>query len=180
MKKLKKLKFERNKVFDFLSIISFGFVLFISFLIYARLDSDANMVNGLFKTEIDFSEFNDGIDRFFTNFFSFGGKKNEEEVDAKLHYQEVEDHIFKSEDQTVRMLGDGVITYIAMEDDASYSLVVNIGSIRVSYFNLTSLLVKPLDHLKSGEVIGEYEETFKVYFYQNGENKSFSELSFSD
>lgn len=178
---MKKFFSNRNNIFDLLSIFGFIYSLIAGFLIFARIDQDASLLNGFFNTKISFADLNSNIDLFFSKIFNFSFVKDKDQaVDEKIHYIELQDHTFTSDDQTVRMLKAGVIAYAVQEIDKSYSVVVKYGEIEASYFGLSALSVQALDHLKQNEVIGEHSGEFRAYFRQDGEEKKYSELFVSD
>lgn len=178
---MKKLFSDRDRLYDLFSVVGFAYVLLIGFLIFARLDTDASLLNGFFHTDFSFAGLNSRIDSFFNNLFNFNPKGGSDQpVAGSVHYIEVGDHTFTSDDQTVRTLASGTIAYVAQELDKSYSVVVRYGDIDATYFDLSSVAVQAYDHLEIDEVIGEHHGQFRAYFRQGGQEKSYAELFVSD
>lgn len=171
MKKRISLSFNKNLFLDFMSIICFVYSSFFAFIIYTHIDTNGNLL----ANKVNFASFNQMIDDFFLNFFRFDKSSKDKEVDIKVNYLEQGEHTFTSEDEQIRMLGEGTISYTSLENDKTYAVLVSYGEVIASYFNVINPLVKSGDHLLKGETLGTYDQCFKVYFQANQEYISYTE-----
>jgi len=164
---MKKLKFNKNVFFDVMSFFGFIYCVFFSIVIYTHLDVNGALVSPFAGNNTNFASFNKTIDDFFLNFFRFNNSSDDKAVSEEINYFQVDEHTFTTEDQQIKMLGDGLITYKVLEQNHTYSIIVNYGAVTATYFQVTNPSVDIEDHLLAGEKIGDYDESFQVYFQKD-------------
>lgn len=139
-------------------------------LIYARIDENGLIINQVFNTNVNFTNFNQKINKILDRMFNFNIYKNDndQEVNASAIYLKSErDNYYYVESNLVPMLKNGIISYIDIKDSKAFIMINYENGVVASYFDLLSPLVKVMDQLKAGESIAEYEQSFKVIFQKD-------------
>ena len=166
---------KKNTIFDIFSIISTIYVCVISFLIYARIDEKGLMINKMFNSNMNFTSLNNSIESFFNKLFHINISENDSPVETNINYIELGNHYFRTEDQNIPALNDGTVIYKTVDKD-KYVLSIDYKNYSAVYFLLNNTEVSYQDHFLKGDIIGEYEEQFQVYFYIEGKEVSFEKI----
>lgn len=151
----------------------------LGFMIYAKKDENAAFLRENFNVNVDFTEFNENVSRTIDSLFSFGfiNKEKTTPVNSTITYIPLGDNLYKSQDNQIMMLDNGIVLGTYKEKDNSYSVIVSYDNgVIASYSGLDRLNVKTYDKLKKSNNIGTYESTFKVLFKKNGKLISINEI----
>lgn len=169
---MKKLKLKKNIILSTFSWFFAILSIILGMMIYAKKDVNAVFLKNNFGIEADFTSFNSKINDALNSVFKFGifEKKDDERlVDNKINYISLGDNYYKTDDQQIYMLDDGIILGAYKEKDDTYSLVVSYSNgVIASYSNLDSIKVKNYDELKKNDPIGGYMDSFKVLLKKDG------------
>ncbi len=141
-------------------------------LIYTRLDENGIIINQVFNTNVNFSNFNQKINKILDRMFNFNVFKNEDDqaVNASAIYLKSEkDNYYYVESNYVPMLKNGIISYVDIKEEKAFIMIYYENGVVASYFDLLSPLVKVMDQLKAGDSIAEYEQSFKVLFQKDNQ-----------
>lgn len=182
MQKEKKKRSKILSLFEFLLIV---IALLLGFLIYARNDEDGKLFSSFFKIDISFKEMNEDIDlalaKMISNFNIFKDTNNDQEemVDMTYSYQKEDKNYYQTSDHLIPMLKDGQILKIEEnEDDYNITLKYQ-GKILACYYEIKDIYVKTGDILSKGDILGSYDEHFKVLFTQDGTSLDYEEVLLS-
>lgn len=158
-------------IFAILSIL-------LGFLIYAKKDANARFLKENFNINVDFTSLNESISKTLSSLFSFGLQDNKiEMVNANIQYLNLGENNYKTLDNSVCMLDDGIILGSYKENNNTYSVIVSYeNGVVASYSNLYSINVMNYDKLKENDVIGSYNTSFKALFKKDGKLISINEI----
>ncbi len=170
---------KRHPLYRLMMIILILTSFLLGFLIYARVDENGTFLNKIFHTNINFSSFNEKVNNIFDRMFNFNVFKNQggdQTVNGNVMYLKTsdKDH-YTCEDNNVRMLKRGVISYVDEVENSTFIMVTYENGVIASYFDLFDPLVKAADQLKCGDIIANYENSFKVIFQKEGSVISYEE-----
>ena len=170
-------KKKRSLTYKIMMSMMLIIVLALGFLIYARVDENGSFLNRIFHTEFNFTQLNTKVNRFLDNMFRFNLKDDTDElpVSGSIQYEALENNYYRTEDQSVRMLKRGVVSYIETKDNQSFIMITYENGVVASYYELFDPIVKTLDQLKAGDVIASYETKFKVLFQKGNQLISYEE-----
>ncbi len=170
MEKGETKKAKRSTAYKIMMSFLIVLALALGFLIYARVDENGSVLNNIFHSNISFTSFNAKINRFLDNMFRFNLKDNQDDlpVGGSVTYE-------ASEDQSVRMLKRGVVSYMETKNQESFVMITYENGVVASYYELFDPIVKTLDQLKAGDVIASYETKFKVLFQKGNQLISYEE-----
>lgn len=158
-------KKSKGKLYTFFMSVFCLMSLTLGFLIYAKHNPNGS-VFGINLASIN-EKFNKTLGNIFTlNIFSKGDKT----VDASVKYFSLGDDLYNYDDESIPSLKEGTVTYTSKQDGKYFVLLAYDNGVTASYFNVSELLVKVQDRLKPGDIIGSYEDSFKVIFVR-GESK---------
>lgn len=90
-------------------------------------------------------------------------------VSSPLAYEQIENNRYRSHDQQVLAIGNGIVT---QAKDGKVSVKQDNGII-TTYDDLANLQVAIYDHISKGEVVGQYEDSFKMNCYLAGQEISY-------
>lgn len=177
MEKGETQKAKRSTAYKIMMSFLIVLALALGFLIYARVDENGSFLNNIFHSNISFTSFNAKINRFLDNMFRFNLKDNQDDlpVGGSVTYEALEDNYYRSEDQSVRMLKRGVVSYMETKNQESFVMITYENGVVASYYELFDPIVKALDQLKAGDVIASYETKFKVLFQKGNQLISYEE-----
>ena len=177
MEKGETKKAKRSTAYKIMMSFLIVLALALGFLIYARVDENGSVLNNIFHSNISFTSFNAKINRFLDNMFRFNLKDNQDDlpVGGSVTYGALEDNYYRSEDQSVRMLKRGVVSYMETKNQESFVMITYENGVVASYYELFDPIVKTLDQLKAGDVIASYETKFKVLFQKGNQLISYEE-----
>lgn len=88
-------------------------------------------------------------------------KSDTQVVSSPLAYEHLENNLYRGSDQQVLAIAGGIVT---QAKDGKVSVKQDNG-IMTTYDTLTKLDVAIYDHVSKGEVIGQYEDSFKMNCY---------------
>lgn len=170
-------KKKRSLAYKIMMSMMLIIVLALGFLIYARVDENGSILNRIFHTEFNFTQLNTKVNRFLDNMFRFNLKDDTDDlpVSGGIQYEALENNYYRTEDQSVRMLKRGVVSYIETKDNQSFIMITYENGVVASYFDLYDPLIKTLDQLKAGDIIASYETQFKVLFQKGKQLISYEE-----
>lgn len=170
-------KKKRSLAYKIMMSMMLIIVLALGFLIYARVDENGSFLNRIFHTEFNFTQLNTKVNRFLDNMFRFNLKDDTDDlpVSGSIQYEALENNYYRTEDQSVRMLKRGVVSYIETKDNQSFIMITYENGVVASYFDLYDPLIKTLDQLKAGDIIANYETQFKVLFQKGKQLISYEE-----
>jgi hypothetical protein len=154
------------------------YALAMSFVIYAKKDENAIILNSIFKTDINFSTFNSKINDFL-DLRILNSKDNEVDslvVSGEVYYIELGNDYYISEGDIVSGLADGVITYINGKDDRYTVIVEYDNGIRATYYDLIEVNVFSGDRIYSNDIIGTYNEKVKIIFIKDNVKLNYEEI----
>jgi len=177
MEKGNEKKEKRSLAYKIMMSFLLVFALSLGFLIYARIDENGSVLNQIFHTNVNFTSFNTKINRFLDNMFRFNLRNNQNDtpVSGTLSYEPLENNYYRSEDQSVKMLKRGVVSYVDTKNQESFVMITYENGVVASYYELIDPMVKTLDQLNAGDVIASYEEQFKVLFQKGNQLISYEE-----
>ncbi len=169
---------KKSSLFKIMITILLITALGIGFLIYARSDPNATLLNNLFGLNINFKQLNENVDNALERMFNFNVIDNEDDapVSGNINYINLGDDLYKSDDQQVKMLKKGLISHIEKDDNSYFVVVSYKDNIKASYFFLYDLTIKKGDELNKGDPIASYENSFKVIFSKNNKKISYEEV----
>ena len=177
-------KEQRSYFSNFVKTILLLFVLLLGFLIYARNDESAVLINKIFSTNISFVKMNDEIDLFLSKMlanFNIFTKNNEEDVkvnNSNLYIKD-EDNYFKTNTNEVYSLFYGKVVAIQENNEKFNITVFYENEVTACYYGLTSSIVIINDLIEQGDIIGTYENNFKVLFKKNNTFITYEEALFA-
>lgn len=168
----------KNKILNFFSLIMVILSICLGIMIYAKKDENGAFLKENFGVSYNFSEFNMKANSIINDLFKFDlskNDKNDEQVNNQVTYIELGQNLFSSGSTSIEMMHNGIILGV-YKDEYTYSLLVNYeNGVLASYSNLLDVNVKQYDELDKGEVIGSYEESFKVLFKKDNKIISYNE-----
>lgn len=177
----------KNKKSKLLSIFEMVFViciLILSFLIYAKNDESGSMLQKYFNVNVSFKDLNNKIglslSKIFSNLNIFDvEEKEDKKVSQTKYYQSIGDNYYTYETNEVVMLNYGKILNITTEDSFYAVNVYYSTGINACYYELSNISVKKGDLLNKSEIIGTYEEKFKVIFAKSSKIITYEEALLS-
>ncbi len=182
---MQKEKKKRSKILSFFEFLLIVIALLLGFLIYARNDEDGKLFSSFLKIDVSFKKMNEDIDfalaKMISNFNIFKDTNNnqEEMVDIIYSYQKEDKNYYQTSDHLIPMLKDGQILKIEEnEDDYNITLKYQ-GKILACYYEIKDIYVKTGDILSKGDILGSYDEHFKVLFTQDGTSLDYEEVLLS-
>ncbi len=168
---------KNNKSNPFLKLIKILMVLMciaVSFLIYAKNDENAVFLQKTLNINLSFKDFNQKVGLFFSklasslNIFDSNDQMDDTPVSSNISYISLGNSNFMTEDNTVPMLFFGKIVNVQKKNDMNQVTVYYQNDVIACYYNLIDLYVKKNDLLNEKNIIGTYNESFKVLFqYEN-------------
>lgn len=184
-KKIKnKIEGKNKGFFNFFQIVFIIIALFLSFMIYAKNDENGSFLQKYFHLNVSFKDFNNkvglNISRFLANLNIF--TENDEDakkVATNIYYLKDENNYYTYTSNEVPMLFYGKVLSI---NDAEKKYDINIyysNGVNACYYGLESNYTNKGDILNKGDIIGTYEERFKVIFAKNNKIISYEEALLS-
>lgn len=163
---VKKNKKSNHKgVFTFFMSMMALVSLVLGFLIFARSNPNGTVFG------IKMADVNNAVSRLFSNMFSFNIFKSNDkttQVDTQVSYISLGEGKFISDDGSVRSLYNGTVNYVEKVEEDNYLVVMSYDNgIVASYYNLTDIMIKNNDRLKSNDIIGNYETSFNAVFMKD-------------
>lgn len=165
-------KTSRHPLYKVMMSLLIVFSITLGCLIYTRIDENGFIINQIFNTNVNFTNFNQKINKILDRMFNFNiyQKDNDQEVNASAIYiKDKKDNYYYVESNMVPMLKNGIISYVDINDDKAFIMIHYENGVVASYFDLLSPLVKVMDQLKAGDSIAEYEQSFKVIFQKDNQ-----------
>lgn len=172
--KKSKIKFI-NRILGLISLV-------LAFLIYAYKDPNANVINDLFNTNINFSSLNSSLSKItnsLTSFFNFGAssESTSKEVSSISKYIKVSDYYYTNSENIAFCCGDGTVLNVS-EDENGFQIMVkhDNGYIGI-YEELVDSLVKEYDRVKINDKLGHFNKEFALYFIKDKITYSYEEIT---
>ena len=159
--------------------------LILAFLIYAYKDPNANFINRLFHTNINFTVINQKMIKFsnqLTSFFSFGTKKetttNNDDlpVAANSKFVRVSDFYYTNNNKTAYSFSSGTVLSINYEESTYQIIVRHDNSYLGIYEELDTCFVKEYDRVTSDTQLGNFETEFALYFIKDKVTYSYEDI----
>ena len=171
---------KKSNLYRVLMVIMSVYVIFMSFVIYAKKDENAIVFNSLFNTNINFRDFNSKINDLLDLRVIDGSKFNESEVvSGDISYIYLGDDFYMSEGDIVTGLDDGVVTYVNGKDD-NYTVIIEYDNgVRATYYNLVEVNVFSNDRVYINDIIGSYNEKVKIVFIKNNHKLNYEDIFIS-
>lgn len=139
-------------------------------LIYGKSNPDAKIFG------YSIADINNRFDNWFGGLFKTNTSESKEEtVSTTIKYTYLGNNYYKSEDQSVNALFEGVVNNVSKQDDMYYVLISYNNGVTAQYFELTEAIVKVNDHVLTNDSLGVYEEKFKALFMKNNKVISYEE-----
>ena len=167
-----------NKVFKILMGIMAVYALFMSFAIYAKKDENAVVLNNVFNTKVNFSNFNKTLNKLLnlrivdTNLIN----EDTEVVSGDVIYINVGGDYYTSEGNLVVAQDDGVVTYVNGKDE-NYTIIVEYDSgIRATYNGVYEVNVFVNDRVYKDDIVGSFLEKVEIIYIRNSEKISYEEV----
>ncbi|MCH5180424.1 MAG: hypothetical protein J1F32_04380 [Erysipelotrichales bacterium] len=141
-------------------------------MIYAKSNADAKIFG------VPLAEINHKFDSFFGGLFKSNvtSKDDDQTVGATPKYTYLGNNYYQSEDQSVPALIDGIVNNVTENDSGYYVLVSYKNGVTAQYFELTDVIVKVNDNIKTSDSIGIYEEKFKALFMRGNDVIKYAEI----
>ncbi|MCH5172056.1 MAG: hypothetical protein J1F31_04460 [Erysipelotrichales bacterium] len=141
-------------------------------LIYAKSNADAKLFG------IPLADISNRFDNFFGGLFKskVNGSSDDKTVSASPKYTYLGNNYYKSEDQSVPAIVDGTINNISEDQNGYYVLISYTNGITAQYFELTDVIVKVNDNIRTNDSIGVYDTKFKALFMKNNEVIRYEEI----
>lgn len=178
-KRIENTTYKKGSLYKIMMTILLVAALGIGFLIYARNDPEATVLNSVFGSSLNFHYLNENVDKTLDRMFNFNIVDNNDKdlpVSGSVNYISLGDDLYKCEDMQVKMLKKGIVSYIEKDTNSYFVVISYQNSIKASYFFLESLLVKVGDELKKGDTFANYENNFKVIFTKNNKKITYEEV----
>lgn len=182
--RIKKRIEKKKNPFLKISTIFFALIsLAIGFLIYAKNDENGSFLKKHFSLNISFEKMNNEISLFLSSLLAkfniFTNKdSNDIKVNNEINYQKIDDYYYKTSSNKIEMLDNGKILNVKQDDDYIINVYYQNG-VCASYYNLIEINVSKDDYLNKGDIIGYYEDKFKVLFSKDHELISYEEFMLS-
>lgn len=156
--------------------------LVLAFLIYANKDPNADFINKIFNTNINFTKLNTSIGNFtktLTNFFNFtktDDGKEVIEVSQKSKFLKVGDHLYTNDNSLAYSVDDGTIISVNQIDDY-YQVIIRFDN---GYTGIYEKLIDSdltiYDRINYDDVIGVFNGDFRFYLTYNKQIYSYEDL----
>ncbi len=138
-------------------------------LIYGRNNPEGQIFG------VPFAQINAKFDSFLGIFSPDITSDKDKPVQGETKYQHIKDNYYVTDDQSVRALTNGVINNVSKEGESYFVLLSYNNGVTAYYYELIDLVIKNNDVLSASDIIGGYEEQFKVIFKKNGQVISYEE-----
>ena len=170
-------KEKKSKLLSFLSFFMAFLSIILGIMIYMKKDENGTFLSENFNVSVNFENFNSKVNKTINNLFKFEfeNKNNDKLVSNGISYIELGDNLFSSEDNSVKMIEDGVIIGVYENNDSTSILVNYENGVIASYSLVDDVLVKQYDQFNKGDVIGSYSDSFKVLFKKDDQIVSYVE-----
>lgn len=140
-------------------------------LIYGKSNPNAKIFG------YSLADINYRLDTFFGGLFKTNvNSENTDKVSATPKYTYLGNNYYKSEDQSVTALYEGIVNNVSKQDNMFYILISYNNGVTAQYFELTDTLVKVNDRVLANDSLGVYEEKFKALFMKNNKVISYDEI----
>lgn len=167
-----------SKLFRVLMSIMGVYALFMSFAIYAKKDESGSVINNVFNTNINFTNFNKGLNKLL-NLRVIDNENIEgadQVVSSNVSYINVGEDYYTSEGNLVVAMDDGVITYVNGKDE-NYTIIVEYDNgVRATYNEVNEVNVYVNDRVYSDDILGSFDDKVEIIFIKNSEKLSYEEV----
>lgn len=168
----------KSNLYRISMIVMTIYAIFVSFAVYAKKDENAVIFNSIFKTNIDFTDFNSKLNNLLDLRILDGVDENldSQVVSGELYYIDLGDDYYMSEGSLVTSLNDGVITYVNGKDD-NYTVIVEYDNgVRATYYDLIEVNVFSGDRVYVNDIIGTYNEKVKIIFIKDNVKLNYEDI----
>lgn len=139
-------------------------------LTYFKVDEDASLINNVFDTDISFKEVNNVIKGALNEIFNIDNENNDVVVSSEQQYISVGNNNYKTDDNRVHMLLDGIVTYVNYQNEYKYFVIVSyINGVDALYTYVDNCELKINDRLSMDETIGNYEGEYFNCIFKKGD-----------
>lgn len=162
-------KVKKNKLLSLLNFCLLLSFLGVSALTYCKIDENATIVNGIFKTDISFVEMNNNIDEYLDKIFN--RKDVEEMVSFENEYIDIGNNNYQTVDKVINMLQDGKVISVNFHNDYKYFIVIQYDNGVIGmYTRIDETTVCANQKLNKNDIIGTYlGDSFNCVFKKGDE-----------
>jgi hypothetical protein len=153
------------------------YALFMGVAIYAKKDTNATYFNSIFKTNINFNEFNERINNLLDLHIISDSIKDEDlTVSGSVNYIELGDDYYISDGSLATSIDSGIVSYVNGKDD-NYTVIINYDNgVMATYYDLVEVNVFNNDRVYMGDILGSYNEKVKIVFIRNDEKITYEDV----
>ena len=158
-------KVKKNKLLSFVNFCLLLSFLGVGALTYCKVDEDATIVNGIFKTDISFAEMNNNIDEYLDKIFNRKDVEDET-VSFENEYIDIGNNNYQTDDKVVNMIHNGKVISVNFHNDYKYFIVVQYENGVVGMYTRIDETTVCIDQkLNKNDIIGTYlGESFNCIF----------------
>lgn len=172
-------KSKKRWVLNVLSGVFAVLAVLLGVLIYMKKDQNATFLKNNFNINADFTGINASIDKALGSLFTFKlatGNQTQTVSGSVQYLQGDGDGEFSCEGSQIPALSAGVVYFVGMEDDGTYSLLVEYdNTLLVAYYRVSDPLVKTYDQVRKGDYLASYQGSFKALFKKDGRLLTYEE-----
>ena len=141
--------------------------------------SERHVFEKQFQHQRRFTGINASIDKALGSLFTFKlatGNQTQTVSGSVQYLQGDGDSEFSCEGSQIPALSAGVVYFVGMEDDGTYSLLVEYdNTLLVAYYRVSDPLVKTYDQVRKGDYLASYQGSFKALFKKDGRLLTYEE-----
>jgi len=167
-----------SKLFKLIMSFLGLYALFMSFAIYARKDENATIINSVFNTNINFSDFNRGLNKLLNLRVIDNNDINgiDQVVSSNVSYMSLGEDYYTSDGNLVVALDDGIVTYVNGKDE-NYTIIVEYDSgIRATYYETNEVNVFVNDRVYKDDIIASFDDKVQIIFIKDSQKLSYEEV----
>jgi hypothetical protein len=168
---------KRKSLYKGVMVVMTIYALFMGFAIYAKKDTNATYFNSIFKTNINFNEFNERINNLLDLHIISDSIKDEDlTVSGSVNYIELGDDYYISDGSLATSIDSGIVSYVNGKDD-NYTVIINYDNgVMATYYDLVEVNVFNNDRVYMGDILGSYNEKVKIVFIRNDEKITYEDV----
>ena len=168
---------KRKSLYKGVMVVMTIYALFMGFAIYAKKDTNATYFNSIFKTNINFNEFNERINNLLDLHIISDSIKDEDlTVSGSVNYIELGDDYYMSDGSLATSIDSGIVSYVNGKDD-NYTVIINYDNgVMATYYDLVEVNVFNNDRVYMGDILGSYNEKVKIVFIRNDEKITYEDV----
>ena len=167
-----------SNLFKILMGIMTVYVLFMSFAIYAKKDEQASVVNNIFDTNINFTNFNRTLNKLLNLRIVDNVDKDIESsvVSSDVEYLSLGDDYYASEGNLLVAIDDGIVTYVNGKDN-NYTVIVEYDcGVRATYNVVNEVNIFVNDRIYKEDILGSFDERVHIIFIKDNAKITYEEV----